>query len=96
MAENTIGRFHIIADIPYRTRVVPCYETGRFHRHKKHKEEFCNAVCGREVVRERDRFCSIIIANPRDWKYDWCRDCVATVRWKPEYAEELKARGILA
>ncbi len=88
-------KFHITTASIYKARIVLCHETGRFHRHKKHKEEYCNAVCGTEIVRDKDKFCSLAIANPRDWNYDWCRDCVAAIRWKPEYAEELRVKGLL-
>ena len=86
--------YHIIPVIfSYHSRRVPCHERGRFHRHKTHIEEFCYAVCGQEVVRGRDDFCSISIATP-DWNYAWCRECVESIDgWTPEAIQRWKARG---
>ena len=34
------GNYHIIPEnARIRSKRVPCYETGRYHRHKTHEEE---------------------------------------------------------
>ena len=66
--------YHIIPPgAYYRSRRVRCYESGRYHRHQSHEEEYCFALCGKEVVRGRDDYCNLSIANPVVWSYDWCR-----------------------
>ena len=88
------GTYHIIhANATYRMRRVRCYETGRYHRHNYHDEEYATAACGSEVSRDRSDFCNISIATP-DWNYDWCHKCVQSFPWNEEGRTKWEARGI--
>lgn len=74
-------------------RMVSCNETGRYHRHRKHLEEYSVAICGAEVVVGSDDYCNLNIADPVRWSNDWCRRCVESVQWKQDYMKKLKAKG---
>ena len=87
--------YHIIVATHYHERRVPCNETGRYHRHKTHVEQYTTALCGREVTKGKDGFCNLSIANPVEWPRNWCRSCIEAVSWKPEYVDKLKAKGLL-
>ena len=88
------GTYHIIhANARYATRWVPCYETGRYHRHKTHKEQYVPSLCGGTLVEGRDQFCNAIIANP-DWNYDWCHGCVRVLPWTDDARGKWLRKGI--
>jgi len=88
------GTYHIIhANADYSSRRVRCYESGRYHRHKTHVEEYVRAVCGTELIRNRDKFCNIGIATP-SWDYDWCHKCVRAFPWKDGARKQWQAKGI--
>ena len=88
------GTYHIIhCDTSYTSVGVPCYESGRYHRHKTHVEERYPSVCGLTLDRSRDESCNISIANP-DWSYDWCHKCVKAFLWSDEGQQKWSARGI--
>lgn len=74
-------------------RMVTCNETGRYHRHKRHLEEFSVALCGAEVIVGKDEFCNLGIADPLAWSNDWCQKCVESAPWKPDYIKQLKSKG---
>ena len=74
-------------------RMVTCNETGRYHRHRRHLEEYSVALCGAEVVIGNDEFCNLSIADPVGWSYDWCQECVESVSWNQDYIKKLKAKG---
>ena len=85
---------HILpANAGYATRRVPCRETGRYHRHKWHTEEHCEALCGAEVIRDQHRYVNITELRPDLLSRDSCRHCVEAVPWTPEAIEQLKAKG---
>ena len=90
-----LGDYHIIPHLnQYSVRHVPCYETGRYHRHKTHEEKYTTALCGKEVVRGRDESCSVGIADP-NWDKDWCPACLSEAPWGDKAATILKKRGLL-
>ena len=71
---------HILPpDAYYGTRRVVCNETGRYHRHKSHDEQFTYAYCKTEVVKGRDDFVNLTIFNPA-MKSLWCRECFESIR----------------
>ena len=89
-----LGNYHIVhANARYTARRVPCYDSGRYHRHKTHEEKTVLSVCGRTLVRGRDQSCNISIADPY-WNYDWCHDCVRAFLWTDEARKIWKERGI--
>lgn len=46
--------YHIIHDkSPSSNRRVRCYETGRYHRHQTHVEEFIQVICGKTIPHRR-------------------------------------------
>lgn len=70
---------HILPpDAYYRTRRVPCRESGRYHRHQSHVEEFTFAICGAEVLRGTGAV-NLTIFSP-NLKSAWCFDCYEKVR----------------
>ena len=89
--------YHIIHyQFSYKKRSVPCNLGGRYHRHKYHNEEYTDALCGKEVVKGRDEFCSIAIATPDRITDGWCRTCVEEVPWTDDGRAELEAKGFFA
>ena len=86
--------FHIIPVAnSYHQRRVPCHQTGRYHRHKTHIEQYIRTLCGKEVVKDRDEYCSISTADP-DWPNAWCQACVeSTEAWTPEEMKKWQAKG---
>lgn len=75
------GTYHILpAHARYTKMRVPCYQTGRYHRHRFCDVERVMALCGATVESGRDDGCNIIIANP-NWDKDWCHNCVGIVPW---------------
>lgn len=88
--------YHMIhVNARYSPRRVRCYETGRYHRHQFHTEEYARAICGVTLVRDRDQFCNVGIADPR-WDYDWCPSCVKLVPWSDKGKQMWVARGLEA
>ena len=83
-----LGKYHIIhANAQPIQRRVRCYETGRYHRHNTHVEEFFRSACGETFTLRQNDACNITIANP-NWDKNWCHDCVKAFPWTEE------ARGI--
>ena len=75
------GTYHLIHhNANYASRRVRCQEGGQYHRHKTHLEESVRSVCGKTLVRNRDKFCNVGIAEP-SWDKDWCHDCVRAFPW---------------
>ena len=90
------GSYHIIQDnSQYWSRRVPCYETGRYHRHKTHIEEYARAACGAEVNLNTDTSCNLSILDPR-WNKDWCHKCVRAYRWTGDAWKLWRSKGIEA
>ena len=77
----------------YATRRVPCRETGRYHRHNWHMEKYCEALCGKKVVKGQHKYINITEVSPDFLSRDSCRRCVEAVPWTPEAIERLKAKG---
>ena len=75
------GTYHILpANARYRKVRVPCYQTGRFHRHKFCEVERAVTLCGAIVEGGREDGCNVSIATP-SWDKDWCHKCVGMVPW---------------
>ena len=76
-----LGPYHIIHayEQPIRRR-VRCFETGRYHRHQTHIEEFFRAACGETFSRRESDCCNITIADP-NWDKNWCQKCVKMFPW---------------
>ena len=65
--------YHILApNSDYRSRRVTCRQTGRFHRHKTHVEEYTEALCGKEIIKGSGIYCNL--ANARDMS-PRCQSC---------------------
>ena len=84
------GTYHIIHfDARYRTAPV-----GRGqYRGRTRVEQSTQAACGQFVVRDRDTYCSIKIANP-NWAYDWCHACVRAYPWSDDARKLWLGKGI--
>ena len=79
--KKRMTKYHIVhANAHYATRRVRCHETGRYHRHQTHEEEYTLSVCGETLIRDVEPACNISIANP-EWNYNWCSDCVNSFPW---------------
>lgn len=77
----------------YRTRRVQCNQTGRYHRHKTHEEQYAVARCGQEVLKDEDTSCNEGIANPQ-WDKNWCHECVRAVPWTDPVKDLWRGKGI--
>ena len=76
MGTEAAMAFHILlAGASWSRRIVPCHERGHNHRHKKHKEDFCSALCGQEIIRDRNNYCNIAMFNP-SFSPNWCPLCI--------------------
>ena len=86
------GDFHILINQSYRTRKVRCFETGRYHRHQWHLEEFGDSACGIELVKGRHQFAGLTMAMP-SVEQPWCSKCVESIPWTAEATKEWEQRG---
>ena len=60
-----------------------------------HLQDYAPTLCQKIVLRYKDEYCSVFIARPAEWDYDWCRGCIQAVPWPPDYAQKLVAKGLL-
>ena len=73
--------YHILPlDADYRSRRVPCHETGHFHRHKTHVEQYTEALCGREIIKDSGNYCNLSIARHMSPRCQSCEE-VAKKHW---------------
>ena len=70
--------FHILpADAKYRAITPP---NTQMRDPDDPVRQTINAACGATLVRYRDEYCNVMIANP-EWNREWCHDCVRAFRW---------------
>ena len=68
--------YHILPpNADYRSWKVRCHETGRFHRHQTHVEEYTTALCGAEVIKDSGNYCNIDIFADLPRPSNLCRRC---------------------
>ena len=94
-----MGNFHIINFETYSRRQMDCGpgcdSLCAELDPPEHEQNYGNAICGAEVVRHRDEYCSVHIANPA-WNRDWCTGCICRTPWRPDEVRTIRERGILA
>ena len=94
-----MGNFHIINFETYSRRSMACGpDCDKICAEldpPEHEQHYGNGICGTEVVRHRDEYCSVHIASPA-WDRDWCAGCVCRTPWRPDEVETIREKGILA
>ena len=90
--------FHMISQPTYNIRTVPCGAECSSdcidNDPREHRQDYATALCGLEVVRHRDEYCNVDIANPQ-WEHDWCVECVCRTIWTEEEIQVLHDKGLL-